>query len=1472
MKYILLTIIIVFGFYGCGGGGSSNVSTSEPDKKVAYFYDSVVDGLEYTWSNCDEANRFNNNPDSPHYTGSLNGSGSFFFQDECTISFKIGKIILGDIEGKNISNNSKIFPTNILGLNTTDTSDVRLTNLLRFLQSLDEDNDPLNGIIISKSIRDNLSASSISAMNIKQNSSISENDLNTTVVKANSSKRLVSITSARSHFDLTLKTHVNPNLDTIKPATPFLINEKNEKTTLEQIKTFHTKERVVQIYGEAGTKILKAVNHTGSTSNLNFIDTGLIMGEDWKQKVPLTFDNDNETHFHKFIVLEDSSGKRSDILHLDIVKDFTPPHVKDAIVTDRIFEEQTDFTRNINVIDTSDISSYQLVSNTKDSRSIDYNKFSVDSSGNIRFNSTPNFDDLNSQKAFQLVARALDRVGNTTDVLVRISVKNLLDNPPILKNNQTEFNATLIEKPAPNSFVADLNLSLEDNLTKAPDNNISISNFFHYRLLSHTNIFEVNRTTGKLTVKDENSSLLDFEHYTNPNNTIIPLRFAIENNNTNQEGDPNNPNETNATLNIKILNKLDTTPSLLPEIISPIDEQSSLYNNSAGYIIATLDKNLTASKKDFVDFDFNFSIIGGNDGNFSIVPTTGELKVVTKDAGSTYPDGVAKIYDYESSLDFESKPEYNLTIRAINFFDDNSDRDYNDSNNKTIHSFDLNITIRLRNVVDKNPVIIAKDINRSFPESILANTRIAQLDVNGTFPDENVTSEYKIFLYVRTTDNKDLYNIIVGSENAAYQPDFAKVPFELNSTTGRLKTSRTLLAYTNPQTNDFLEDANGSSYNYLLRARGKNTWWDNSVHFSNDADVAFTVSNVIDIAPKIKTPSPNRFEVNESEPSNGTFTIYTIEMNGTLYDENNVSRYEIVGNRGPFDINQSTGRIFINQALDWESDENHTIQFRAVNRRYNGTEQFSQTKTIQVLVQNITEVPPLVIAPSEITIHENISENELLTIIGTTTSTDKNDTDKKVITGFQIISGNDNNFSIDSTPESDPTTNLPIGKLKTVSNVALDFENNSTYTLDINVSNDVGLFTIHSIRIKVLDDIESNLPLLIIPVEYDDVNLTVTDSELNGLIFGTTFKRLNHYFFHISQTKFRFQPANETRGDNNDGVVRVRLSGKSHPNSISENDLRLALYDVNSSVNFASFDRNSDGNITKEELQIVFIIAGGEKTYGDTNKSVKATVGTFNTIDPIDGVNVAKDFNNQFDRFNLNFDKEDGNYVVIGEKNGENLATLGLMVHNLGHTALNFPYLLDIQEVSNGIGYFGLMGYGYRGHIQNEATGSTPVNISAYNIISQGWVHPRTITTTTRNIKLVPSNKGNGGFNIVKIPIDSGNNPKKYYLIENRVKTDAAGYDDGFFGMENKDFVGGLAIWKVNEDRITQGNSNVNNKLVDLIEYDEDTGLDTRQHFGKTSSLYHVNDPTYPNISEFNISNSSLDSSDNSMTIDITIP
>ena len=119
----------------CGGAGGSNEAANNPNHssgsnihKTGVFIDNTVSGIDYT---------------SPSFSGTTNALGQFSYQDNDIITFKIGDIVLGSTIGNDLVSPLDLAQTEN-GINTT-----KLINLLRLLQTLDEDNDTSNGISIT---------------------------------------------------------------------------------------------------------------------------------------------------------------------------------------------------------------------------------------------------------------------------------------------------------------------------------------------------------------------------------------------------------------------------------------------------------------------------------------------------------------------------------------------------------------------------------------------------------------------------------------------------------------------------------------------------------------------------------------------------------------------------------------------------------------------------------------------------------------------------------------------------------------------------------------------------------------------------------------------------------------------------------------------------------------------------------------------------------------------------------------------------------------------------------------------------------------------------------------------------------------------------------------------------------------------------------------------------------------------------
>lgn len=337
----------------------------------------------------------------------------------------------------------------------------------------------------------------------------------------------------------------------------------------------------------------------------------------------------------------------------------------------------------------------------------------------------------------------------------------------------------------------------------------------------------------------------------------------------------------------------------------------------------------------------------------------------------------------------------------------------------------------------------------------------------------------------------------------------------------------------------------------------------------------------------------------------------------------------------------------------------------------------------------------------------------------------------------------------------------------------------------------------------------THIPMLVVLINYNNVKINSSINTWGQKIFSKSEGQLNHYFQEVSNAKFEFSQATECNG-----IASVTLD-KNHPNVDIESssfsdlvhpDLALALTTLNEKISFDIYDTNGDAKITPKELVFTFIIAGYEDAYEGyhvTNGIWAHKFCTSTTNTPIlDGVDLMGC-------------STGGNYSLFGERHDITTtrdATIGIIAHELGHSAFSLPDLYDTSDGNGSIGYFGLMGSGGWSRKDNsEYSGQTPSHMSAWSKVFNNWITPDTSTGAGKTVIETFLNNSN----VYKVPIDADN----YYLIENRNNN---GYDRGLFRLGG-DFQGGLAIWKIDENIInTNLSSNtVNNgdsRGVDLME------------------------------------------------------
>jgi len=304
-NYIIFSII----FISC--------STSQDVKSnniIAYLIDAKVNGIDYY---CD--NKLIGT------TGDYeNTAGSFKVnKKQCNIIvFKLSQnIILGDIDINDINNDKNVFISEILGFDRFDSNNSKTTNVLRILQTLDEDENLQNGINITKNIKSQIQEQRENINEIidfKYSSyELNSNDLKNILKNTSYSNRDI-ITKHKSliHYEQTLRDMNNQTfnntykinaVDTVPPLIAIINNNI--------ISTASNTKESITIQGEKYLKLY--IN--GINKQVSLDKNGILLD------FHIDTSHNNNTFKDFNITLEDLANRMSKSLNLRVYKDTIDP-------------------------------------------------------------------------------------------------------------------------------------------------------------------------------------------------------------------------------------------------------------------------------------------------------------------------------------------------------------------------------------------------------------------------------------------------------------------------------------------------------------------------------------------------------------------------------------------------------------------------------------------------------------------------------------------------------------------------------------------------------------------------------------------------------------------------------------------------------------------------------------------------------------------------------------------------------------------------------------------------------------------------------------------------------------------------------------------------------------------------------------------------------------------------------------------
>lgn len=360
----------------------------------------------------------------------------------------------------------------------------------------------------------------------------------------------------------------------------------------------------------------------------------------------------------------------------------------------------------------------------------------------------------------------------------------------------------------------------------------------------------------------------------------------------------------------------------------------------------------------------------------------------------------------------------------------------------------------------------------------------------------------------------------------------------------------------------------------------------------------------------------------------------------------------------------------------------------------------------------------------------------------------------------------------------------------------------------------------------------TNRKLLIVATQFTDTtfsNQYYSSQRIHDLYFSDDDDKLSlyNYYMESSGGKFAFEPAitsddlgdflvdsnlTDDMGFVGDGVIKVTLD-YAHPNPYSgyssgatpnynamKTIAKDSLIKANDYIDFSAFDTDNSDTLEMEELTVVFIVAGYERSqYASDNKSVWGRRTALLEALYLDDVQVVAQ-----------------GFALFGAMRSSTVPVgIGVPAHELAHT-LGLPDLYNVDDSSKNFSltnYASLMDKGpYGRDVDNGGiSGYLPVHPDAYCKYVLGWYDDDEIKviddTFVGNITLKAYTDGDDvpGYKLIRV--NSTADPEEYFLLEYRK---LQGFDKGL-KMYGDYFRPGVAMWHVDTSITSVIRTNFNN-------------------------------------------------------------
>jgi len=370
---------------------------------------------------------------------------------------------------------------------------------------------------------------------------------------------------------------------------------------------------------------------------------------------------------------------------------------------------------------------------------------------------------------------------------------------------------------------------------------------------------------------------------------------------------------------------------------------------------------------------------------------------------------------------------------------------------------------------------------------------------------------------------------------------------------------------------------------------------------------------------------------------------------------------------------------------------------------------------------------------------------------------------------------------------------------------------------------------------------QNKIPTLVVIMNWTDYSENDPLVWYNK-IFNKEVNSVNRWYYDSTDAEIELVPVKETSGTENDGVIVVNMN-KAHPGGYSDTTFRdieitaaITSSVVVNNMDFATLDTNGDGDISHNELQIIFIVAGGEESYGDPQyKSIWAHAWSYesNNAPNVDGVNLMR---------YTGVDTTSGSYAKFGathdiDSANSHKATIGIIAHELGHSLFNLVDLYD-NGGGSGLGFYGIMSSGsWARKVVDTYPGETPTQFSAFSKMDTKIDTNVTTFLNTSGVVTIRCSSNE----LIKLATSKSN---EYFLLECR---DSAKVDsDRSFNKIDSSFTDNrlfAMLYHVDTDKSTNNENGIqtasNHYKVAVVERDITSALTQNEDIeAKFSDVY----------------------------------